>query len=65
MARLPKSESAAEAAMGDLAFLPNNRLDKLLEATAVEEALLMPWRGVAGASDWVASAGMLASSVRV
>ncbi|OBQ86563.1 P1 family peptidase [Mesorhizobium sp. WSM3873] len=41
-ANLTKSESAAAPAVGDLAFLPNNRLDTLFEATAqsVEEAII-------------------------
>ncbi|MBA1145077.1 DmpA family aminopeptidase [Mesorhizobium neociceri] len=41
-ANLTKSESAAAPAMGDLAFIPNNKLDTLFEATAqsVEEAII-------------------------
>ncbi|WP_352718347.1 P1 family peptidase [Mesorhizobium sp. M0563] len=41
-ANLTMSESAAAPAVGDLAFLPNNRLDILFEATAqaVEEAII-------------------------
>ncbi|WP_426411754.1 P1 family peptidase [Bradyrhizobium ganzhouense] len=41
-ANLTLSESAVSPAIGDLAFLPNNRLDTLFEATAraVEEAIL-------------------------
>lgn len=41
-ANLTKSQAAAAPAMGDLAFLPNNRLDTLFEATAqsVEEAII-------------------------
>jgi L-aminopeptidase/D-esterase-like protein len=41
-ANLTESEAAAAPAMGNLAFLPNNRLDPLFEATAqsVEEAII-------------------------
>lgn len=41
-ANLSQSESAAAPSMGSLAFLPNNRLDPLFEATAqaVEEAII-------------------------
>ncbi|RWI04973.1 MAG: S58 family peptidase [Mesorhizobium sp.] len=41
-ANLTKSQAAAAPAMGVLAFLPNNRLDTLFEATAqsVEEAII-------------------------
>ncbi|UXN57611.1 P1 family peptidase [Phyllobacterium zundukense] len=41
-ANLTMSESAAAPAVGDLTFLPNNRLDTLFEATAqaVEEAII-------------------------
>ncbi|BCH12541.1 aminopeptidase (plasmid) [Mesorhizobium sp. 131-3-5] len=41
-ANLTKSQSAAAPVLGDLAFLPNNRLDSMFEATAqsVEEAII-------------------------
>jgi L-aminopeptidase/D-esterase-like protein len=41
-ANLTNSEAAAAPAMGNLAFLPNNKLDTLFEATAqsVEEAII-------------------------